>query len=99
MNMYSQIFIIYLIILGGVTVHSALDLKFGFEHLPLSDENLARLRYILSDLKLIIIDEVSLVPADFVYRISLRLCEVFQNKLPFGGKSTCGVGDLLQVIN
>ena len=81
-----------------MTVHSALDLKFGFEHLPLSDQGLATMRYILSDLKLIIIDEVSLVPSDFVYRISLRLCEIKQNKLPFGGVSAQGVGDALQVI-
>ena len=78
-------------------MHSAFDFKFDNCHLPLSDEKLAYFRFYLSDLKLIIIDEVSLIPADMLYQVSLRLCEIFQNKFPFGRKALFIVGDLLQV--
>ena len=84
--------------LGGITLHSAFDFKFDNNHLPLSDEKLAQFRFYLSELKLIIIDEVSLIPADMIYQIHLRLCEIFQTKAPFANKAVAMVGDLLQVI-
>ena len=51
----------------------------------------------LSELKIIIIDEVSLLSSDMLYRIHMRVCEIFQSKKPFGGKIVFLVGDLLQV--
>ena len=53
-----------------------------------------------SHLKVLIIDEVSLVGADLLYRIHLRLSDVFQTKpqsVPFGGINVLLVGDLLQL--
>jgi hypothetical protein len=61
---------------------------------------LAELRENLSELKLIIIDEMSLVHADLFYKIDARLKEIFKKQnppVPFGGISVVLVGDLLQI--
>ena len=58
------------------------------------------MREMLSDLKLIIIDEFSMLSADMLYIIHLRLCEVFQcdpKRDWFANKSIILVGDLLQL--
>ena len=80
-------------------------MKFGFgkekdSYLPLSEEKLCRFRDNLSDLKLIIIDEISLVNPDLLFQMHLRLCELWPEKKrqPFAGISVIAVGDLLQVI-
>ena len=74
-------------------------MKFGNKHVPLPDKKLAEFRNNLADLKLIIIDEISLVKADMLYQIHRRLCEVFPGsaKFPFAKRSVIVVGDLLQV--
>ena len=59
----------------------------------------AELRENLSELKLVNIDEMSLVGADMFYRIHLRLCTLFQTDkfLPFANINIMLVGDLLQL--
>ena len=86
-------------ILGGVTLSASFDLKFGNKHVPLGDKKLAEFRNNLADLKLIIVDEISLVKADMLYQLHRRLCEVFPGcaKFPFAKRSVIVVGDLLQV--
>ena len=53
----------------------------------------------LAELKLIIIDEISLVGADMLYRIHMRLTEILETPVtvPFGGINIILVGDLLQL--
>ena len=54
----------------------------------------------LGQLKLLIIDEISLVGANMLYRIHLRLSDTFQTdekEVPFGGINVMLVGDLLQL--
>ena len=54
----------------------------------------------LGQLKLLIIDEISMVGANMLYRIHLRLSDTFQTdetKVPFGGINVMLVGDLLQL--
>ena len=53
----------------------------------------------LSELKLLIIDEVSLISSDMLYKLDARLKEIFhlKKKIPFGGVSVMLVGDLLQI--
>ena len=53
----------------------------------------------LKNLALIIIDEMSLVGSDMLYRIHLRLKDVFGTPVtvPFGGINVVLVGDLLQL--
>ena len=50
-----------------------------------------------SNLSILIIDEISLVDADMLYKIDLRLKEVKQNEKPFGGVALLCFGDLLQI--
>ena len=96
--MYCHALKLLLYPLGGQTIHSALDLKFGdYGHDGISDQKLAQLRYHLSELKIIIIDEVSLLGTDLFYRIQRRLCDIFQIKAPFANKIVILVGDILQV--
>ena len=91
-------------LVNGITVHSA----FGFapnrkkeeKYQPLSEKRLAEFRHNMSDLKLIIIDEISLVGADMLYKIHMRLCEIKQKdakKHLFGGIAMVFVGDLMQL--
>ena len=60
---------------------------------------MTEMRHNLAGCKLLIIDEVSLVGADMLYRIHLRLTEIFETEetLPFGNLSVMLVGDLLQL--
>jgi hypothetical protein len=84
-------------LINGVTVHSAFDFKFGNEHIALSDKKLDQYRSSFENLHLIIIDEVSMLSADMLYKIHRRLCEVLQSHDLFAGKSIVLVGDLLQL--
>ena len=53
-----------------MTLHGAFgNFKFGNAHVPLSDQKRAELRILLSNLKLIIIDEMSLVDAEMLYKL------------------------------
>jgi hypothetical protein len=82
--------------IGGCTLHSGFNFQFGYGF-NLSDKTMDELRKELQNLKLIIIDEISMLSADLFYALNERLCSVFQNLLPFGGISIVLVGDLLQI--
>ena len=85
---------------GGTTLHSAFKLgKFGTEYRSLNDKSLAELRENLAHLKLLIIDEISLVSADMLYTIHMRLTEIFNTPktTPFANLNVVLVGDLLQI--
>ena len=87
-------------LIDGVTIHSGFDFKFGSTFLPLSEKNLVLMRDTLKDLKLIIIDEFSMMGADMLYMVHMRLCEIFQADEKtefFANKSVILVGDLLQL--
>ena len=78
----------------------ALSIRVGIEPIGAGDKTLAELRENLSELKIIIIDEMSLVHADLFYKIDARLKEIFKKQnppVPFGGISVILVGDLLQI--
>jgi hypothetical protein len=83
--------------LDGITIHSAFDLKFGNEHVGLSDKKMAQFRENLADLQIVIIDEMSMVHSDTLYKIHVRLCEIFQTDDIFGNIGVILVGDLLQL--
>ena len=83
-----------------MTLHAAFDFNFnGRIHEALSDKKLAKFRTELADLKLIIVDEMSMVDSDKLYKIHRRLCEVLQYELTdlFANVGIVLVGDLLQV--
>ena len=84
-------------LIDGQTLHSTFDFKFGNEHKTLSDRKRAILRDLLSEVKIIIIDEVSLIKADMLFQVHARLSEIFQCNDLFANKSVILVGDLLQL--
>ena len=85
----------------GMTLHSALGLSCGpqkKEYKPLSNDRLHTFRTRLGKLKLLIIDEVSMVGADLLYDVHRRLQEITGNlNSRFGGVSILAVGDLFQL--
>ena len=86
---------------SGYTIHSALlipieQTKFD-DYIPLSNEKLASLKESLGDVKILIIDEISMVGCDMLLTIHRRLCDIMGNEEPFGGISVLAVGDLLQL--
>ena len=84
-------------VLGGTTLHTGLDFKWGREFYPLDDEKREQLRSSLEDLQVIVFDEISMMSTDMLYMIHKRLCEIFVSDDPFAGKAILLVGDLLQL--
>ncbi|KAI8512099.1 hypothetical protein Bbelb_111990 [Branchiostoma belcheri] len=90
--------------INGMTLHSAFSLSCGRnrgkDYQPLSSDKLNTLRSRLGKLKLLIVDEVSMVGADLLYHIHRRLQDISGNPDPdtrFGGVSILAVGDLFQL--
>jgi exonuclease III len=85
-------------LIEGMTLHSAFGFDFGNKHYSLSDKTRDARRNILKNLKMIIIDEISMVKADMLYQLDLRLQEI-KEKIgsPFGGISIFCFGDILQL--
>lgn len=88
----------------GMTLHSAFSFSCGprskKEYIPAGSEKLNTLRSRLGKLKLLIIDEVSMVGADLLYHIHRRLQDITGRSAPdsrFGGVSILAVGDLFQL--
>uniref|UniRef100_A0A672Z295 ATP-dependent DNA helicase n=1 Tax=Sphaeramia orbicularis TaxID=375764 RepID=A0A672Z295_9TELE len=88
----------------GMTLHSSLGFTSGpknkKEYQPAGSEKLNTLRSQLSKLKLLIIDEVSMVGADLLYHVHRRLQDICETSDPdsrFGGVSVLAVGDLYQL--
>ena len=86
-------------IIGGMTLHGAFTLDFALtQHTSLSDKKLAKARDTLSNLKLIIIDEMSMVSSDTLYKIHQRLSEIhYGTDDLFANIGIILVGDLLQL--
>ena len=81
----------------GTTIHATFDLFFGHDYKPLTDEKMALFRSELEELKFVILDEMSMVSSDYLYKIHHRLTDIFQNDQPFGGLNVMFVGDMLQL--
>ena len=81
-------------IIKGQTIHSALQLPFGNTHVTMSDKLRDLRRKQLKNLRLIIMDEVSLIKADMLYQIHFRLMEIFQNRMDFGNIGILFLGNL-----
>ena len=79
-------------------MHSAFNFSWGNEHFSLSDKVRDLKRNLLSNLKLVIIDEISMVKSDQQFQLDKRLKEVTQRieKL-FGNVGIFYVGDVMQL--
>ena len=86
------------IVINGQTLHNAFSFKFGNEFISLNDKERDRKRDILRKLRVVIIDEMSMLTPDILIQLHLRLCEIKQchNKL-FGGIGVFLFGDLMQL--
>ena len=82
---------------NGQTLHSLFSFNFGAGFLTMSDKIRDQKRNMFKNLEVLIIDEISLVDADMLYKIDLRLKEVKQNENIFGGIALFCFGDLLQI--
>ncbi len=85
----------------GMTLHSAFSLPIGKkQYCPLNNEKLNTIRSRLGKLRLLIIDEVSMVGADTLFHIHRRLEDLMQTSQSdtcFGGVGILAVGDLFQL--
>src|SRR6476469_3402102 len=86
---------------GWATIHNSflLPLTQYNTHSGLSDEKLSNLRNKFSKLKLLIIDEISMVSSNLLSLIHERLQAItsLPPHIPFGGISILAVGDLQQL--
>lgn len=85
--------------IGGLTIHSAFAIPAnqGFHFKPLDMQQLNTLRGRYHHLKMIIIDEISMVGRNMFNYINLRLQEIMGCTKPFGNVSVLAVGDLFQL--
>ena len=82
----------------GQTLHSAFSFSFGNNFFSLGDKVRDERRNQLENLQVVIIDEYSMMKADMLYQLDLRLREVKQQPdLLFGGVSVFLFGDILQL--
>ena len=85
-------------IIEGQTLHHAFSFSFGNEFYSLSDKVRDDRRRLLKNLKIVVIDEFSMVKSDMLYQLDLRLKELKEvYDQPFGGVSIFLFGDLLQL--
>ena len=87
---------------GGVTIHRLLQLPIEHEgraagYWKLGKDALKVMRASLSQLRLLIIDEISMVSSLNLAYIHLRLDEIFAKDEWFGGVNVLFVGDILQL--
>ena len=81
----------------GQTLHSGLKFKFGNKFESLSDKTRDNLRDQYKNVKVIIIDEMSMIRSDQLFHLHLCLQEIMNNDLVFGGLSLLLLGDLMQL--
>ena len=85
------------VLVEGMTIHSAVGLTHGHKHNSLSDKRREIKREQFKNLKILIIDEFSMMGSDQLYQIDLRLRELKQMNKTFGGVSVCLFGDPAQL--
>lgn len=85
--------------ISGSTIHSSLHIPItnSREYKKLSDDKRNSLRLIAGKLRLMIIDEISMVGNILFTTIHERLCEIKNSSNLFGGVSILAFGDLYQL--
>ena len=84
-------------VITGLTIHTAFGMNFGNKHISLGDQIRDARKTQLSELRIVIIDEMSMVKADMLYQLNLRLQEVTGSAEDFGGVCVILCGDLMQL--
>ena len=88
--------------INGTTVHSAFQLPIrragrSFEYTKAGSERIHTLRNKYKFLKVLIVDEISMLGNETFNHLNLRLQDIMGNRFPFGGVSLLICGDLLQL--
>ena len=83
--------------INGQTLHSLFGFKFGTTYLCMPERERAEKRLIFRNLRVVIIDEISMVSSDMLYNLDLRLREITMVDDVFGGVSVFVFGDLYQL--
>lgn len=85
--------------IDGMTINSSLGIpKETASYLPaMSDQKKTQYRLTLKEVKLIIIDKISMVGNTTLLHVHQRLKEIFGSTQLFGGISIIAVGDLYQL--
>ena len=85
--------------IDGTTIYSGLNIPCHGKMFPLSDKNRALRRNKYSEIQLIIIDEISMVPSKLLFQVHQRLIEIFESpsNIPFAGRSVIHCGDLYRL--
>ena len=82
----------------GQTLHASFGFSFDNKHYSLSDKVRDQKRAVLKNLKIVIIDEISMVKSDMLYQLDLRLQEIKERiGTPFGGVAIFAFGDMMQL--
>ncbi|CAB4028779.1 ATP-dependent DNA helicase PIF1 [Paramuricea clavata] len=83
----------------GNTLHSAFKIHAnrGFNYCTLDRDRLNTIRSQLQRMKVVFIDEISMVGSGMFNFLDLRLQQIMGTKEPFGGLSIITVGDLFQL--
>ena len=84
-------------VISGQTLHQCFSFNFGNNFITLGDQKRDSVRNKLKNLKVLIIDEISMVIVDLQYKLHLRLQEITQSKKIFGGIAIFCFGDLMQL--
>ena len=83
--------------IGGGTLTSTFQLGFGNSHQCFRDKDRDKKKQELKNLVCVIIDEISMVKADMLYMLDLKLQEIKDNKKHFGGVAIMAFGDMFQL--
>ncbi|KAG5672958.1 hypothetical protein PVAND_003045 [Polypedilum vanderplanki] len=85
--------------IGGITAHSAFNLTAnqGKTDVGMSPDRANTMACELQRLKLIIIDEISMLSAEYLNQISSNLKQAFRSPHEFAGRSVIVVGDFYQL--
>ena len=84
--------------IDGQTLHASFGFSYDNKHYSLSDKVRDQKRAILVNLKVVIIDEISMVKSDMLYQLDLRLQEITEKVgTPFGGVAIFAFGDMVQL--
>ena len=82
----------------GQTLSSTFNFTYGNQHIKLSDKKRDKTKIALKNLEILAIDEISMVKADMLYQLDLKLQEIKERRgVPFGGVMIAAFGDIFQL--
>ena len=84
--------------IGGSTIHSLLKVPINKNETgPLNTEKLNAMRSMFADVRVILLDEVSMISYDLFKMVDARLRSLKDNNHPFGNLHVIAFGDLFQL--